>query len=96
MWAFVALVSLIHIVSAVLYALGALKGALTYVLVGIDAIAHIALFAVALIIGVKAEELFLAVMISAAVGMLSVFVSEKIALKHASAQAVGEEDKNGI
>ena len=96
MWAFVALVSLLHIVSAVLYALGALKGALTYIFVGIDAIAHTVLFAAALIIGVKAEELFLAVMISAAVGMISVFVSEKFALKHASAQAVGEEDKNGI
>lgn len=96
MWAFVALVSLLHIVSAVLYALGISKGVLTYVLVGIDALAHIVLFAAALIIGVKAEELFLAVMISAAVGMISVFVSEKISLKHASAQAVGEEDKNGI
>ena len=96
MWIFVALVSVIHIVSAVLYALGISKGVLTYVLVGVDAIAHIALFAAALIIGVKAEELFLAVMISAAVGMLSVFVSEKILLKRSSCDAVGEEDKNGI
>ena len=96
MWVFTALVSLFHIACAVATYLGVSKRALSYVFIASDAIAHIVLFAAALVIGAEAEEIFLAVIISAAVGMLSVFISEKKAAARTSAAEEGEEEDNGI
>ena len=95
MWALVAFVSLAHVATAVPTVLGISKNTLTYAMIALDVLAHIALFAVALILGAKAEEIFIAVMMSAAVGMLTVFISEKLAAKRLDAES-GEEDGDGI
>ena len=96
MWVPIAAVVLLHVLSAVRFALGISGSVLNYALLLGNALAHITLFAVALILGVKAEEVFLAVMISAAVGMLSVFFSEKAASKRAAEQIDGKENNDGI
>ena len=93
MWALVAIVSFMHVVSAVI---GISKKSWTYVLIAVNAVAHIAFFVVALIIGAKSEEIFLAIMISATVGMLSVFISEKIAPAPSESADAGEEEEHGI
>ena len=92
MIALVALVSLLHIAAAVPMALGmGEKKTLSIVFAVLCVVAHIALFATALVLKAKAEELFLAVMISAAVGMLSVYISETLAKKRS-----GKENNDGI
>ena len=90
----VAVASLLHIAAAVPTALGVGEGVkkpLSVILAVLNILAHIALFATALIMKAKAEELFLAVMISAAVGMLSVYISEAVAKKRS-----GKENNDGI
>lgn len=96
--ALVCLVSALHIASAIPTAVGVSERArktLSTIFAVLGILSHIALFAAALILKTGAEEIFLAVMISAAVGMLSVYISEKVAEKK-SAIAVRKEENDGI
>ena len=94
---FVALVSVLHVASAILsvlrpvWSFGTVGFAVT---VALNAVAHIAMFVTALLVGASAEELFLAVMISSAVGMLAVFISERVSKK--ALPTSGEEGTDGI
>ena len=91
--------SLVHIASAIPTALGIqgkLKNVLFYVTLGVCITAHIALIVTALILKATAEELFLSLMISAAVGMLSVYFSERIVARHTSRGEIDKEGGNGI
>ena len=86
-----AVASLLHIAAAVPAALGVGGKKLSVVFMVLGILAHIALFATALVLKAGAEELFLAIMISAAVGMLSVYISETVAKKRS-----GKEKNDGI
>ena len=95
MIALVAIVSVLHIASAVpLVAVTSdeMKKTLSAVFAVLGILAHIALFATALVLKAKAEELFLAVMISVTVGMLSVYISEKLGKSKSSKDEVKEEN----